>query len=102
MLSLSRNTKQRNPSHFGSYCHSLPFGISSTERASIGGMGGFNDICYLLTGNASLLDGVTELKLSSEPCYVSSGCAALVYLLNRGTRFWKTSACRLSGISSLT
>ena len=76
-------------------------GISSTERASIGGMGGFNDM-LALHWKREILDSVTELKLSSEPCYVSSGCAALVYFLNRETRFWKTSACRLSGISSLT
>jgi hypothetical protein len=33
---------QRKPSHFGSYCHSSPTGISSTERASIGGSGGLS------------------------------------------------------------
>src|SRR5262249_51221836 len=42
----SRNTRQRNPSHFGSNCQSSPVGISSTERASIGGMGGFSIILY--------------------------------------------------------
>src|SRR5438105_4612882 len=36
-----RKTMQRKPSHFGSYCHSSPTGISSTKRASIGGSGGF-------------------------------------------------------------
>jgi hypothetical protein len=40
-LSPSRKAMQRKPSHFGSYCHCLPAGISSTERASIGGSGGF-------------------------------------------------------------
>src|SRR3954469_23751396 len=39
ILSPSRNARQRNPSHFGSYCHWLPRGISGTERASIGGNG---------------------------------------------------------------
>ena len=29
------------PSHFGSYCHSSPSGITSTDNASIGGRGGF-------------------------------------------------------------
>ena len=29
-------TRQRKPSHFGSYCHSVPTGISSTDSASIG------------------------------------------------------------------
>src|SRR5215212_3606318 len=36
----SRKAMQRKPSHFGSYCHSLPVGNSSTDRASIGGSGG--------------------------------------------------------------
>src|SRR5437016_13101750 len=35
---------ERNASHFGSYCQPGPVGISSTERASIGGSGGFNSI----------------------------------------------------------
>src|SRR3954471_10233376 len=30
-----RDSRQRKPSHFGSYCHSSPRGIASTERASI-------------------------------------------------------------------
>jgi hypothetical protein len=34
-LSPARESRQRKPSHFGSYCHSLPRGIASTERASI-------------------------------------------------------------------
>src|SRR3977135_321042 len=33
---------QRKPSHFGSYCQSSPNGISSTDRASIGGSGGLS------------------------------------------------------------
>src|SRR3954471_24030055 len=41
-LSPSRNAMQRKPSHLGSYCHSSPVGISSTDSASIGGSGGFN------------------------------------------------------------
>src|ERR1700753_899725 len=32
----ARERMQRNPSHFGSYCHCEPAGISLTERASIG------------------------------------------------------------------
>ncbi len=32
----SRSKRQRKPSHLGSYCHSLPVGMSATERASIG------------------------------------------------------------------
>ena len=39
----SRKARQRNPSHFGSYCQLSPTGISSTERASIGGSGGFRE-----------------------------------------------------------
>src|SRR5215217_322745 len=35
MLPPLRDNRQRKPSHFGSYCHSLPRGIASTERASI-------------------------------------------------------------------
>src|SRR5436190_20492805 len=38
-LSPSRESRQRKPSHFGSYCHSLPRGIASTERASIAASG---------------------------------------------------------------
>src|ERR1051325_2749376 len=43
----SRNARQRNPSHFGSYCHSAPSGIASTDNASIGAKGGWigNAIC---------------------------------------------------------
>ena len=40
MILPSRKAKQRKPSHFGSYCHSLPWGIASTDNASIGGKGG--------------------------------------------------------------
>src|SRR5262249_4143805 len=35
----SRKMRQRKPSHFGSYCQSFPSGISSTDKASIGGKG---------------------------------------------------------------
>ena len=35
----SRKTRQRKPSHFGSYCQLSPTGMSSTDRASIGGNG---------------------------------------------------------------
>src|SRR4051812_46867320 len=42
MLSPLRKTRQRKPSHFGSYCHSSPTGTSSTESASMGGNGGCN------------------------------------------------------------
>src|SRR5690242_18898257 len=38
---LLRKARQRKPSHFGSYCQRSPAGISSTERASIGGSGGW-------------------------------------------------------------
>src|SRR4051794_10117386 len=30
-----RANRHRKPSHFGSYCHSSPRGIASTERASM-------------------------------------------------------------------
>ena len=40
MMLTSRKARQRKPSHFGSYCHSLPSGISFTDNASIGGKGG--------------------------------------------------------------
>src|SRR5689334_11095676 len=33
--------RQRNPSHFGSYCQPSSSGISRTRRASIGGKGGW-------------------------------------------------------------
>jgi hypothetical protein len=36
----SRKTRQRKPTHFGSYCHCLPTGIWSTDSASIGLNGG--------------------------------------------------------------
>src|ERR1051325_758078 len=36
----SRKAKQRKPSHFGSYSHWSPSGISSTSKASIGRNGG--------------------------------------------------------------
>src|SRR4051794_29920345 len=35
MLPPLRDRRQRKPSHFGSYCHSLPRGIASTDFASI-------------------------------------------------------------------
>src|SRR3954471_3307210 len=40
MWAPSRNARQRKLSHFGSYCHSLPTGMASTDNASIGGNGG--------------------------------------------------------------
>jgi hypothetical protein len=45
MFSCSRKTRQRNPSHFGSYIHSLPSGKVFTTRAFIG------DTCH--RGNLS-------------------------------------------------
>ena len=33
----SRNAKQRNPSHLGSYCHCCPTGRVVAGKASIGG-----------------------------------------------------------------
>src|SRR5687768_10641937 len=39
MSAPSRNARQRKPSHFGSYCHSAPIGISATDNASIGAKG---------------------------------------------------------------
>src|SRR4051795_2061097 len=35
MILPCRDSRQRKPSHFGSYCHSAPRGIASTERASM-------------------------------------------------------------------
>jgi hypothetical protein len=35
-----RKTRQRKPSHFGSYCQPAPVGIASTDDASIGASGG--------------------------------------------------------------
>src|ERR1700757_4443517 len=44
MFSSSRKTKQRNPSHFGSYIHSLPMGKLFTARAFIGVIGGLGNL----------------------------------------------------------
>jgi hypothetical protein len=44
MFSSSRKTRQRNPSHFGSYIHSLPMGKFFTARAFIGVIGGLRNL----------------------------------------------------------
>ena len=44
MFSSSRKTRQRNPSHFGSYIHSLPMGKLFTARAFIGVIGGLKNL----------------------------------------------------------
>src|SRR5258705_2988684 len=44
MFSSSRKTRQRNPSHFGSYIHSLPMGKLFTARAFIGVIGGIRNL----------------------------------------------------------
>src|SRR6266404_6409141 len=44
MFSWSRKTRQRNPSHFGSYIHSLPMGKLFTARAFIGVIGGLRNL----------------------------------------------------------
>src|SRR5215472_5200274 len=43
-FSSSRKTRQRNPSHFGSYIHSLPMGKLFTARAFIGVIGGSRNL----------------------------------------------------------
>src|SRR5262249_27841770 len=43
-FSSSRKTRQRNPSHFGSYIHSLPIGKLFTARAFIGVIGGLRNL----------------------------------------------------------
>src|SRR6516162_10627341 len=43
-FSSSRKTRQRNPSHFGSYIHSLPMEKLFTARAFIGVMGGLKNL----------------------------------------------------------
>src|SRR5215510_13318950 len=43
-LSSSRKTRQRNPSHFGSYIHSLPMGKPFTARVSIGVIAGLRNL----------------------------------------------------------
>jgi hypothetical protein len=44
MFSSSRKMRQRNPSHFGSYIHSLPMGKLFTARAFIGVIGGIRNL----------------------------------------------------------
>src|SRR6266481_3665448 len=44
MFSSSRKMRQRNPSHFGSYIHSLPMGKLFTARAFIGVIGGLRNL----------------------------------------------------------
>src|SRR6516162_4321059 len=39
-----RKTRQRNPSHFGSYIHSLPMGKLFTARAFVGVIGGLRNL----------------------------------------------------------
>src|ERR1700730_14145545 len=45
--SLSRNTRARKPSHFGSKIHAPVLGNSLTRFASIGKIGGFTGSCIL-------------------------------------------------------
>src|SRR5215831_1889769 len=51
ILPPSRKMRQRKPSHFGSYCQFLPRGISSTDKASIGGKG---------RGRARVIESLTQ------------------------------------------
>src|ERR1700751_3528229 len=44
MFSSSRKTRRRNPSHFGSYIHSLPMGKLFTARAFIAVIGGLKNL----------------------------------------------------------
>src|SRR6201984_1166471 len=44
MFSSSRKMRQRNPSHFGSYIHSLPMGKLFAARAFIGVIGGLKNL----------------------------------------------------------
>src|SRR6516165_2615065 len=44
MFSSFRKTRQRNPSHFGSYIHFLPTGKLFTARAFIGVIGGLRNL----------------------------------------------------------
>src|ERR1700757_2297621 len=44
MFSSSRKMRQRNPSHFGSYIHSLPMGKLFTTRAFVGAIGGLRNL----------------------------------------------------------
>src|SRR6266436_5912190 len=46
MFSWSRKTRQRNPSHFGSYIHSLPMGKLFTARAFIGDTGRHSNLSF--------------------------------------------------------
>src|SRR6516164_3451694 len=43
-FSSSRKTRQRNPSHFGSYIQSLPMGKLFTARAFVGVIGGTRNL----------------------------------------------------------
>ena len=52
MYSSSRKMRQRNPSHLGSYIHSLPMGKLFTARAFIGVIGGL--VNRLRIGSARL------------------------------------------------
>src|SRR5690349_17379569 len=68
MFSSSRKMRQRNPSHFGSYIHSLPMGKLFTARAFIGVIGGLRNLSIELlevtTRNGILLYlALTRLSL---------------------------------------
>src|SRR6266481_1547728 len=67
IFSSSRKMRQRNPSHFGSYIHSLPMGKLFTARAFIGVIGGIRNLSIELleipTRNGNLLSfGVTNTR----------------------------------------
>ena len=44
MVSSTRKTRQRTPSHFGSYIHSLPMGKLFTARGFVGAIGGLRNL----------------------------------------------------------
>src|SRR5215831_5666090 len=59
MVSSSRKTRQRNPSHFGSYIHSLPIGKLFTARAFAGEI---VQLCLVLVHNVIRIPKIENPK----------------------------------------
>src|SRR6185312_15661823 len=84
-MSPSRNTRQRKPSHFGSYCHSGPTGTSSTDKASIGGNGGRNALTIIpYNANGQLFSRPSQENFRAIGRSDRGGDPLLELLLRRG------------------
>src|ERR1700757_828668 len=81
--------RQRNPSHFGSYIHSLPMGKLFTARAFIGVIGGLRNLSIELL----------EVTTRNGIYFIFISCADLFSVtISRNTQFLIKSAALSSAL----